>query len=510
MTGMEDMIGEILAVLVAIGAAAVFAPWASPATTMSVDARRAGAFGAGATRTCACRAMRRRRCGVPARGCGACSTSRRRRADRGAAGVRARGRRRRAAARDARAIDPRAAFSTGARRRSRAWHGQIPLWDSQRRALAGVHGRHAVAHRHAVGAAGARDRAVARREEQERALAQRHDVGAGLRARALLDEDELAPREVLPGRLSTVSACSGNTTLAVDVLVQRVVAARPVAQDQRRRAVLARRRGSGRGTTSRSAGNAAGSPSRAAQALATCGQRRVQRGAQPADELRQRVVEVLVAAGAEAVAGHVHGAAEAPVVEAVGELARTRRRVNSGGVSAKPCASSCSRTGAKSKSVVMRRPTPAGTPGVRSAQHGRQRAGVDGVGQVVAIGRLGEDDADDATVGVDAPARPSRRGRTVDGQLERRARRRAPRRAHVTIVRRTRPRAAPRTRAAAQHAHGHRARPRAAAAARSAGARSPGTASTAAGRAARSTRTTRAGPSDRRGPAARRRARGRR
>ena len=32
------------------------------------------------------------------------------------------------------------------------------------------------------------------------------------------------------------------------------------------------------------------------------------------------MVEVLVAAGAEAVAGHVHGAAEAPVVEAAGEL----------------------------------------------------------------------------------------------------------------------------------------------------------------------------------------------
>ena len=108
---------------------------------------------------------------------------------------------------------------------------------------------------------GRRDRAVAR-EEQERALARRHDVCAGLRARALLDEDELAPREVLPGPVEHGQRLQWEDDLAVDVLMQRVVATGAVAQDQRRRAGWPAAWQRSR-NDSRSAGNAAGPPSRA-------------------------------------------------------------------------------------------------------------------------------------------------------------------------------------------------------------------------------------------------------
>ena len=64
-------------------------------------------------------------------------------------------------------------------------------------------------------------------------------MGAALRARALLEQHELAALEVAPGSDSTVSDLEREVDVAVEVLVQRVPVALAVAQDQRRRALLA-------------------------------------------------------------------------------------------------------------------------------------------------------------------------------------------------------------------------------------------------------------------------------
>jgi hypothetical protein len=80
---------------------------------------------------------------------------------------------------------------------------------------------------------------VARGEEQERAALEVDDVGARLRARALLEQDELAALEVLARAVEHGHDLQREGDVAVDVLVQRVVAALAVAQDQRRRALLA-------------------------------------------------------------------------------------------------------------------------------------------------------------------------------------------------------------------------------------------------------------------------------
>jgi len=48
-------------------------------------------------------------------------------------------------------------------------------------------------------------------EDHRLAPAQRHDLASGLRARPLLDQQELAAVKSTPGRLSNTVTCSGNT-----------------------------------------------------------------------------------------------------------------------------------------------------------------------------------------------------------------------------------------------------------------------------------------------------------
>ena len=97
--------------------------------------------------------------------------------------------------------------------------------------------------------------------------------------------------------------------LAVDVLVQAVVVARPVLQQQRRRPALVG------GVAARQVGGvvggiAHGDPHRLVPAVGNLRERRVERGSQGGDDLGQRVGEILVLAAAEAVPRHDDAAAE--------------------------------------------------------------------------------------------------------------------------------------------------------------------------------------------------------
>src|SRR3954471_5381151 len=91
----------------------------------------------------------------------------------------------------------------------------------------------------AVVALAALRRAVAGGEEQQLALVERDHVRARLLARALLDQNRLAAVEVLALAGEHGQRLERERDVAVEVLVQRVVAALAVAEDQRRGTRLA-------------------------------------------------------------------------------------------------------------------------------------------------------------------------------------------------------------------------------------------------------------------------------
>ena len=97
----------------------------------------------------------------------------------------------------------------------------------------------AVAHVDAVGAARAFDGPVVDGKDHALALAERHDLGAGLHARPLLGEDELAAGEVGAGLGQEQGDLQRKDVLAIEVLVQAVVVAGTVAEEERRRSRLA-------------------------------------------------------------------------------------------------------------------------------------------------------------------------------------------------------------------------------------------------------------------------------
>ena len=103
-------------------------------------------------------------------------------------------------------------------RRSAA-RGPAPLMSArvvedhaQGEALAAAHAAQAVAHVHAMEPAGAAGGPRARREQHEVALPRCQRLTRGLRARPLLDQQELAARVVETGSLSGIRAWSGNVT----------------------------------------------------------------------------------------------------------------------------------------------------------------------------------------------------------------------------------------------------------------------------------------------------------
>ena len=98
-----------------------------------------------------------------------------------------------------------------------------------------------MAHVDAIDAARALHRAVMHREDHRIALRERHDLGARLHARALLGQHELAAGEILARRRQQHRRLQRKDVLAIEILMQAVVVARPVLQQQRRRPRLAGR-----------------------------------------------------------------------------------------------------------------------------------------------------------------------------------------------------------------------------------------------------------------------------
>src|SRR5881628_240397 len=105
--------------------------------------------------------------------------------------------------------------------------------DAEAQALAGGHPADAVAHGRAVGAARARHRPVAGWEDDRLAALEDDDLAARLRAWPLLDEEDLAARIVRPPPAEHAGDLERKGERAVEVLVQAVVAAGRVAEEER-------------------------------------------------------------------------------------------------------------------------------------------------------------------------------------------------------------------------------------------------------------------------------------
>jgi hypothetical protein len=94
---------------------------------------------------------------------------------------------------------------------------------------------HAVAQVHAVGAACTLHWPVVHREDHAVATSKRHHFGPRLHSRPLLDQHELAAREVCLRLRQQNRHLEGKNMLAVHVLVQRIEIALAVLQQNRRR-----------------------------------------------------------------------------------------------------------------------------------------------------------------------------------------------------------------------------------------------------------------------------------
>src|SRR5215831_4132635 len=104
--------------------------------------------------------------------------------------------------------------------------------DAQSVTLAREEPAHPVPHRRTIGAARAPHGPVARGEDDRLALLEMHDVPPRLGARSLLHEEELASREVLPRLAQEHRELEGKDYVAVEILVQAVVALGLVAQEE--------------------------------------------------------------------------------------------------------------------------------------------------------------------------------------------------------------------------------------------------------------------------------------
>src|SRR5262245_64150616 len=110
---------------------------------------------------------------------------------------------------------------------ARWWTCELPgVVEDDAQRVAGPRGdaAHAVAHGAAVGAPRALDRPVARREDDDLALLGRDRFTARLGPRPLLDQQEVAPGVVDAPATQEAGDLQGEDDVAVDVLVQAVVA----------------------------------------------------------------------------------------------------------------------------------------------------------------------------------------------------------------------------------------------------------------------------------------------
>src|SRR5437016_6994807 len=107
--------------------------------------------------------------------------------------------------------------------------------DAERVARAAMDAAHTVPQRRAIPAARALDGTMARREDHHLALHGCDDLAARLRARPLLDEQELTSVVVDAGPAQEARELEWKDHVAVEVLVQAVVSAGFVVQEERRR-----------------------------------------------------------------------------------------------------------------------------------------------------------------------------------------------------------------------------------------------------------------------------------
>src|SRR5262245_35476031 len=105
-------------------------------------------------------------------------------------------------------------------------------------AVAGADAADAMAQVDPIAAARALDRPVVDRERNRIALAQPHHLGTALDAPALLRAQELAAGEIAAGLRQQDGDLQRERELAIEILVQAVVVARAVLQQQRRRTGL--------------------------------------------------------------------------------------------------------------------------------------------------------------------------------------------------------------------------------------------------------------------------------
>jgi len=160
-----------------------------------------------------------------------------------------------------------------------------------------------VAHRGAVPAAHALRRALVHGEDRGIPLLQRHDLAARLHARPLLDQHELAAGEVAARGAQQHHDLEREDHVAIEIAVQAVVVARPVAQQERRRPGLA-----GLVALLQPVLQGRREALRTAQPLAPLighpGQIGIERLAQPLDRFGKIVGEILVLALSVAMALH--------------------------------------------------------------------------------------------------------------------------------------------------------------------------------------------------------------
>ena len=145
------------------------------------------------------------------------------------------------------------------------------------------------------------------------ALTQRHHLGARLHARPLLGQHEFAAGEIAARFRQQDRDLQREHMLAIEVLMQAIVVAFAVLQQQRRRAGLP----GGVAALQESVvafGIADVDAHRLVPAIGDAGKLRIQRRAQLRDQVRQRIGKILVLAAAKAVASHDDAAAEARVI----------------------------------------------------------------------------------------------------------------------------------------------------------------------------------------------------
>src|SRR5687768_12253280 len=188
---------------------------------------------------------------------------------------------------------------------------------------------HGVAHGGAKVAARALDGAVARGEDQDLALVGVDRLALGLRARALLDQQEVAALVVDAAPAQEAGELEREDDVAVEVLMQTVVAAGLVVEQERRRLrlallVAARQQAAKIGWMQhrRVEGDL--------PLIRDGCQRRIGVHPQFLDEPRQRRCEVLVLPDAESVTPHVDATAKARVIRVEGDELRALVRRQQG------------------------------------------------------------------------------------------------------------------------------------------------------------------------------------